>query len=116
MSFPAHRPRRLRRTATIRALVRETTLTPDRFIAPLFVTTGNGVRRGIAAMPGCDQMSVDVTVDECRSLAEAGVSGVILFGIPDSKDPHGYGAADPDGPTPTRRTPRRSLHRETAPA
>jgi len=100
MSFPTHRPRRLRRTATIRAMVRETTLTPDRFIAPLFVTTGTGVRRGIAAMPGCDQMSVDVTVDECRSLAAVGVSGVILFGIPDSKDPHGYGAADPDGPVP----------------
>ena len=100
MSFPTHRPRRLRRTATIRALVRETTLTPDRFIAPLFVTTGTGVRRGIAAMPGCDQMSVDVTVDECRSLAEVGVSGVILFGIPDSKDPHGHGAADPNGPVP----------------
>jgi porphobilinogen synthase len=100
MSFPVHRPRRLRRTAAIRALVRETTLGPDRFIAPLFVCQGEGVRQDIPAMPGCSRMSVDVLLRECRELAGLGIPGVILFGIPDAKDPEGRAAADPDGPVP----------------
>ena len=63
MSFPVHRPRRLRRTETIRRMVRETRLSPDQFVAPLFVCEGERVRREIGAMPGCFNMSVDVVVD-----------------------------------------------------
>jgi porphobilinogen synthase len=100
MTYPIHRPRRLRRSEALRGLVRETTLTPEHFIAPLFVTTGAGVRREIGAMPGCFQMSVDTLLEEVRELVGVGVPGVILFGIPDAKDPHGEGAADPDGPVP----------------
>jgi len=100
MSFPVHRPRRLRRTETIRRMVRETRLSPDQFVAPLFVCEGERVRREIGAMPGCFNMSVDVVVDECRELWTAGVPAVIFFGVPDEKDPLGAGAADPDGPVP----------------
>lgn len=100
MSFPLHRPRRLRRTETIRRLVRETRLTVDNFIAPLFVCPGEGVRREIGSMPGCWQMSPDHIVQEARELAALGVPGVILFGVPDRKDPEGYGAADAEGPVP----------------
>ena len=100
MSYPVHRPRRLRRTDTVRRLVRETRLSPEQMIAPLFVCEGEGVRREIPAMPGCFQMSVDALVDECRELAGLGVAGVILFGIPDEKHPDGHAAADPAGPVP----------------
>ena len=100
MSYPVHRPRRLRRTDTVRRLVRETRLSPEQMIAPLFVCEGEGVRREIPAMPGCFQMSVDALVDECRELAGLGVAGVILFGIPDEKHPDGHAAADPVGPVP----------------
>jgi porphobilinogen synthase len=100
MSFPVHRPRRLRRTDTIRRLVRETQLTPDDFIAPLFVCEGEGVGREIAAMPGCFQLSVDRLVAECRELAGLGVPGVILFGLPAEKHGDGRAAADPSGPVP----------------
>ena len=98
MSFPTHRPRRLRRSETIRRLVRETRLSPENFIEPLFVCTGEGVRRPIAAMPGCFQLSVDELVKECHDLEGLGISGVILFGLPDAKDPDGAAAADPQGP------------------
>jgi porphobilinogen synthase len=98
MSFPRHRPRRLRRTETLRRMVRETRLSPDAFVAPLFVCEGEGIRREIGAMPGCSNMSVDVLVDECRELWGAGVPAVILFGVPDEKDPQGACAADPQGP------------------
>lgn len=100
MSFPLHRPRRLRRTETIRRMVRETTLSPSNFIAPLFVCDGEGVRREISAMPGCYQMSVDTLVAECRELAALGIPGVILFGIPREKDAEGTAASDHDGPVP----------------
>ena len=100
MSYPVHRPRRLRRTETVRRLVRETRLSPEQLIAPLFVCEGEGVRREIPAMPGCFQMTVDALVDECRELAGLGVAGVILFGIPDEKHPDGHAAADPAGPVP----------------
>jgi len=100
MSFPNDRPRRLRRTETVRRMVRETRLSPDMFVAPLFVCAGEGVCREIGAMPGCFNMSVDVIVEECRALWGAGVPAVILFGVPDAKDPQGAGAADPDGPVP----------------
>jgi porphobilinogen synthase len=98
MSYPTHRPRRLRRSDAIRRLVRETRLSPDNLIAPLFVCAGGGVNRPIGAMPGCSQMSVDETVKECRELASLGIPGVILFGIPDAKDPEGEAASDPQGP------------------
>jgi porphobilinogen synthase len=100
VSFPVHRPRRLRRNETIRRLVRETRLSPDNLITPLFVCAGEGVRREIASMPGCYQQSPDLIVAEARELAAVGVPGVILFGIPDRKDAEGYGAADPEGPVP----------------
>ncbi len=98
MSFPTHRPRRLRRTDAIRRLVRETRLSPDNLIEPFFVVSGKGVRRPIAAMPGCYQLSVDEAVKEVREVASLGIPGVILFGIPDAKDPEGAAAADPQGP------------------
>jgi len=98
MSFPVHRPRRLRRTEAIRRLVRETRLTPEAFIAPQFVCGGEGVRRDIASMPGCQQLSVDLLLEDCRDLAALGVGGVILFGLPDAKDPRGEAAADLGGP------------------
>ena len=101
MSFPQQRPRRLRRTETIRRMVRETRLSPDNLVAPLFVCTGVGVRREIAAMPGCHQLSPDLIVEEVRELVGIGVPGVILFGIPDHKDSEGRNAADDEGPVPT---------------
>ena len=100
MSYPIHRPRRLRRNETLRRLVRETRLSPDNLVAPLFVCGGEGVRREIAAMPGCYQMSVDRLLEECRELASLGVPGVILFGLPEKKDAEGSGASAEDGPVP----------------
>jgi porphobilinogen synthase len=84
----------------MRRLVRETRLSPDNLIAPLFVCSGEGVRREITSMPGCFQLSPELIVQEARELASLGVPGVILFGVPDRKDPEGYGAADPEGPVP----------------
>ena len=100
MTFPPHRPRRLRRSETIRRLVRETRLSPDDLIAPLFVTGGEGVRQEIAAMPGCHRLGVDRLLEECRELHGLGVPGVILFGIPGAKDAEGTPAWDPEGPVP----------------
>ena len=100
MSFPLHRPRRFRRTETIRRMVRETRLSPDDFVAPLFVCEGEGVRNEIGSMPGCYHLSVDELVRECRELAALGIPGVILFGIPAEKHPDGHAAADPAGPVP----------------
>jgi porphobilinogen synthase len=92
--------RRLRRTETLRRQVRETRLSPDNLVAPLFVCGGEGQRRPIVSMPGCFQMSVDVLVEQCRQLAGLGVPAVILFGLPDTKDAVGSSAADPAGPVP----------------
>jgi porphobilinogen synthase len=100
VSFPAQRLRRLRRTETLRRQVRETRLSPDNLVAPLFVCEGEGQRREIASMPGCYQMSVDVLVEDCRDLASLGVPAVILFGLPGHKDAVGSSAADPSGPVP----------------
>ena len=97
MAFPVHRPRRLRGTESIRALVRETALAPDDFILPLFVCPGEGVKREIGAMPGNYQMSVDEIVKECAEVAVLGVSGVILFGIPETKDEMASGGYDDQG-------------------
>ena len=93
-----HRPRRLRRSAAIRALVRETRLSPEMFIYPLFVCTGDAQRREIGSMPGVFQMSVDEVVNEAQAAREDGVTGVLLFGLPADKDENGEAAYDPEGP------------------
>jgi porphobilinogen synthase len=93
-----HRPRRLRRTEAIRALVRETRLTPDCFIYPLFVTEGEGIRREVGSMPGVYQLSVDEAVKEAAAAKADGVPGVILFGLPGAKDEVGSLASDPEAP------------------
>ena len=92
------RPRRLRRTEAIRGLVRETRLTPDCLILPLFVVEGRGVRREIGSMPGVHQLSVDEAVKEAVGARADGVPGVLLFGLPDTKDASGTSAADPEAP------------------
>jgi porphobilinogen synthase len=97
MAFPVHRLRRLRRTESLRALVRETDLAPGDLIAPLFVRPGRGVRQEIASMPGQHNLSVDEAVAEAQELAGLGVPGVILFGIPERKDAQATGAWDRDG-------------------
>jgi len=97
MDFPFLRMRRLRRNETIRRIVRETVLTPDDFIYPLFVREGKGVRIPIQSMPGQFQLSIDEAVKEARSLWSLGVPAVILFGIPDTKDAVGSSGFDPDG-------------------
>jgi len=94
----ARRPRRLRRTETIRRLVRETHLTPDCFIYPLFVCEGRGVRREVPSMPGVFQLSVDEAVKEAAAAKTDGVPGVLLFGLPERKDATGSLAADPEAP------------------
>ncbi len=93
----AIRPRRLRRTPALRALVRETHLSADDFIYPLFVVHGQGVERPIASMPGVAQLSVDRTVHVAARAAELGVRAVLLFGIPASKDPVGLENFADDG-------------------
>ena len=92
------RPRRLRRTEAIRSLVRETRLTPDCFIYPLFIVPGRGIRREIGSMPGVFHLSVDEAVKEAAAAKGDGVPAVILFGLPDEKDPIGSAAFDPDAP------------------
>ena len=96
-AFPAWRGRRLRRTPALRALVRETRLTPERLILPLFVTEGEGVRTPVGSMPGVWRTSVDEALVDAREAAELGVGGVILFGIPERKDAEGTGAWDERG-------------------
>jgi porphobilinogen synthase len=95
------RPRRLRRTAAIRALVRETRLSPDMFLYPLFVCAGEGIRREIRSMPGVFQLSVDEIVREAAATKADGVPGVLLFGLPDAKDSVGSAAHDPEAPVQT---------------
>jgi porphobilinogen synthase len=92
------RLRRLRRTATMRALVRETRLSPDMFMLPLFVCEGEGVRREVPSMPGVFNLSVDEAVKEAAAAQADGVKSVILFGIPDRKDDIGSQAYDPEAP------------------
>jgi porphobilinogen synthase len=92
------RPRRLRRSAALRALVRETRLSPENFIEPLFVRSGEGRRVEIGSMPGVYQLSVDEVVREAAAVRAAGIPGVLLFGLPDEKDAVGSSAYDPDAP------------------
>src|SRR6476469_7923970 len=93
-----HRPRRLRRTAALRSMVRETRLSPDNFLYPLFAVPGEGTRKEVSSMPGVYQLSVDELVKEASAAAADGVRGVLLFGLPESKDVVGSAAADPEGP------------------
>ena len=97
MSFPRDRLRRLRGSETLRRLVRETRLSRDDLILPLFVVEGHGIREAVASMPGVYRFSVDALSDEARRISDLGVPGVILFGIPDEKDGQGSGADASDG-------------------
>jgi len=97
MAFPVHRMRRLRATDSLRSLVRETRLEPSQFVLPLFVCPGEGVRREIGAMPGNYQLSIENLVKECAEVASLGIGGVILFGLPESKDEMASGAYADDG-------------------
>ncbi len=95
------RPRRLRRTAALRSLVRETRLSAGQFVMPLFVVGGRNRVEPIGSLPGHARLSIDRAVDKARELARLGVGGVLLFGIPERKDEEGSGAADPGGPVPS---------------
>lgn len=92
------RLRRLRRSEAMRAMVRETRLSPDMFMLPLFVCEGEGVRREVSSMPGVFNLSVDETVREVEAARSDGIRGVILFGLPDRKDDIGSAAYDPEAP------------------
>ncbi|MDP9455785.1 MAG: porphobilinogen synthase [Actinobacteria bacterium] len=97
MAFPIQRLRRTRRTGALRGLVRETELSPSDFIYPIFVAAGEDVRRPIPSMPGIFQLSINHAVEEARRAHDLGISGVLLFGIPDEKDEAASGAYDPEG-------------------
>ncbi|MGA7416345.1 MAG: porphobilinogen synthase [Bryobacteraceae bacterium] len=99
MAFPIQRLRRLRSSEPMRRLVRETRLSPAQFVLPLFACPGEGVRKEISSMPGNAQLSIDRLVQECEECARLGIGGIILFGIPESKDELASGAYDPDGIT-----------------
>ena len=97
MRFPIYRPRRLRRNENFRRLVRETKLSVDDLIMPLFIVPGMRVTNPISSMPGIAQLSVDRAVEECKAIRDLGIPGVILFGIPDHKDALGSDAYKEDG-------------------
>ena len=97
MSFPETRMRRLRRSESLRALVRETVLDPGDLIYPLFLCPGQGVRRQVGSMPGVFQLSVDEAVREAEEAASLGLGGLLLFGLPETKDEQGTGAWDQNG-------------------
>jgi porphobilinogen synthase len=97
MAFPITRLRRLRGSESMRALVRETRLTPEAFVYPLFVCPGEGVRKQVRSMPGVFNLSVDEVVKEAREVCALGILAVILFGLPERKDEQASGAWDPDG-------------------
>jgi porphobilinogen synthase len=99
MSELIHRPRRLRRTAALRELMRETRLDPANLIYPMFVCPGEGVRREVRSMPGVFNFSIDELVKECADARRAGVSSIIVFGLPENKDEQGSEAFAEDGIT-----------------
>src|SRR6202158_3370973 len=86
MAFPIDRPRRLRRNEAMRSFVRETRLSPEGFVYPLFVCPGEGVRKAIGSMPGVFNLSIDEAVKECAEVKALGIPSVILFGLPETKD------------------------------
>lgn len=89
MMYPEYRPRRLRRTESLRALIRETILSPRHLIYPLFIIHGKGIKQPIESMPGCYQFSVDAVVKEAKEVFDLGINAVLLFGLPEKKDPRG---------------------------
>jgi porphobilinogen synthase len=97
MAFPAQRPRRLRRTEALRSMTRETRLSTNGFIYPMFVGPGKGTRVEISSMPGVYQQSADQLVEECREVEGLGIPAVMLFGIPEHKDERGSEASSPSG-------------------
>jgi len=97
MMFPEYRPRRMRRNESFRALIRETDISPAHLIYPLFIMPGKGVREQIPSMPGVFRMSVDQLGKEGRECLDLGIGHVILFGLPEKKDPMGSGAHAKDG-------------------
>ena len=99
-AFPEYRPRRLRRTESLRRLIQETRLAPSQLVLPLFVRSGSKVRNPVGSMPGVFQLSVDEMLRELDEASEEGVGGVILFGLPDTKDATGSSAWDEKGPVP----------------
>lgn len=97
MVFPEYRPRRLRRHPAFRAMIRETHLSADQFIYPLFVIPGTNKKEEVPSMPGVFRVSVDLLEQEARECLELGIGAVLLFGIPEKKDPVGTGAHTKDG-------------------
>jgi porphobilinogen synthase len=97
MYYPTYRMRRLRRTPTLRRMLRETTLSPDDLIYPMFVTHGENVRKPIESMPGCFQLSIGNLLPEVHEVQSLGIPAVLLFGIPSHKDSSGTSAYDPEG-------------------
>ncbi|HVN08931.1 MAG TPA: porphobilinogen synthase [Patescibacteria group bacterium] len=100
MSYPTERPRRLRRTEAIRSLVRETRVATTGLLYPMFVVTGTNTRQEISSMPGIYQQSVDRFLEEAREVEQLGIPGILLFGIPERKDPSGSEAWSAEGPVP----------------
>ncbi len=98
--YPSVRPRRLRSRPAIRAMIRETRLHPSRFVLPVFVVEGEDIANPIASMPGNFQWSVDRLTELAKRAQDAGVGGMMFFGVPDDKDAIGSGAWDPAGPVP----------------
>jgi porphobilinogen synthase len=96
-NFPVKRLRRLRYNPALRNMIRETSLTRNDLIYPLFVVPGQKVKKEVRSMPGVFQMSVDVVAEECKEIENLGIPAIILFGIPDHKDEIGSGAYDPNG-------------------
>jgi porphobilinogen synthase len=109
-SFPTYRPRRLRRTESLRRLVRETQLSASQLVLPMFVRSGRALRQPVGSMPGVCQLSVDELLRDAREAERLGIGGVLLFGIPDVKDAIGSSAWDEHGPV---QEAVRALKRET---
>jgi porphobilinogen synthase len=97
MVFPEYRPRRLRKNESLRALIRETHLSPDQFISPVFIMPGKNKREEIPSMPGVFRMSVDMLPQEAEECMNLGVKSMLLFGLPEKKDAMGTGAHAKDG-------------------
>lgn len=100
MGFPNIRPRRLRATPELRALVRETTLSPGDFVYPMFFNAAIDAARPIGTMPGIEQLPIRAASAQAKMIKERGVGSVILFGLPKTKDDRGSSGLDPDGPVP----------------
>ena len=97
MMYPEYRPRRLRRSEAVRALVRETELSPKHLVYPLFITPGKDIKKSINAMPGCFHLSVDKAMEEAKEVFDLGIPAIILFGLPEHKDARGSEAWSQQG-------------------